>query len=101
VHKVLCHHAKFGVTRISPAAGLGFCLFVCLSVTLLSVGDYAPDFAVKALEYRKDFDTAGLRFQLFQDFRQDGGTTNTLPASVRYTNSSLRFRKLLKAFLFV
>jgi len=26
---------------------------------------------------------------------------NTLPASVRYTNSSLRFRKLLKAFLFV
>ena len=26
---------------------------------------------------------------------------NTLPASVRDTNSSLRFRKLLKAFLFV
>ena len=65
--EVLYHHAKFGGARISPTAGvaknveffvcLSVCLFVCLSVTLLNVRDCAPDFAMKALEYRNDFDT--------------------------------------------
>jgi len=36
-----------------------FVLFVCLFVTLLNVRDCAPDFAMKALEYRNDFDTVG------------------------------------------
>jgi len=31
-------------------------LSVCLSVTLLNVRVCAPDFAMKALEYRNDFD---------------------------------------------
>jgi len=35
------------------------CLFVCLSVTLLNVRVCAPDFAMKALEYRYDFDAVG------------------------------------------
>jgi len=44
---------------VSPAAGVAknvefFCL---LSVTLLNVRDCAPDFTMKALEYRNDFDT--------------------------------------------
>jgi len=34
-------------------------LFVCLFVTLLDVRDCAPDFAMKALEYRNDFDAVG------------------------------------------
>ena len=54
----------FGEARISPAAGVAknvefFCLSVCLSVTLLSVRVCAPDFAMKALEYRNDFDAVG------------------------------------------
>ena len=65
--EVLYHHAKFGGARISPAAGVAknvefFCLFVCLSilsVTLLNVRVCAPDFAMKALEYRNDFDAIG------------------------------------------
>ena len=66
--EVLYHHAKFGGARISPAAGvaknveffcLSVCLFVCLSVTLLNVRVCAPDFAMKAMEYRIDFDTVG------------------------------------------
>jgi len=32
---------------------------VCFSVTLLNVRVCAPDFAMKALEYRNDFDTVG------------------------------------------
>jgi len=36
-----------------------FCLFVCLLVTLLNVRDCAPDFAMKALEYRNNFDAVG------------------------------------------
>ena len=36
-----------------------FCLFVCLFITLLNVRDCAPDFAMKALEYRNDFDAVG------------------------------------------
>ena len=38
------------------------CLFVplvCLFVTLLNVRDCAPDFAMKALEHRNDFDVVG------------------------------------------
>jgi len=64
VLEVLYHHAKLGGARISPAAGVAknvefFCLFVCLSVALLSVRDCALDFAMKALEYRNDFDAFG------------------------------------------
>ena len=61
--EVLYHYAKFGGTRISPAAGaaksveffvcLSVCLSVCLFVTLLNVRDWAPDFTIKPLEYRK------------------------------------------------
>ena len=66
--EVLCRHAKFGGARISPAAGVAknvefFCLsvflFVCLFVTLLNVRVCAPDFAMKALEYRNGFDAVG------------------------------------------
>jgi len=58
-------HAKFGWARISPAAGAAknveffVCLFVCPLVTLSNVRVYVPDFAMKALEYRNDFDTVG------------------------------------------
>ena len=60
--EVLYYRAKFGGARISPAAGAAksveffVCLSVCLSVTLLNVRVCAPDFAMKALEYRDDFD---------------------------------------------
>ena len=63
--EVIYHHAKFGEARISPAAGVAknvevfVCLFVCLSVTLLNVRVCAPNFAMKALEYRNDFDAVG------------------------------------------
>ena len=62
--EVLYHHAKFGEARISPSAGVAknvefFCLFVCLFVTILNVRDCAPGFAMKALEYRNNFDTVG------------------------------------------
>ena len=67
--EVFYHRAKFGGARISPSAGAAknvesfCCLFdglsVCQSVTLFNVRDSAPDFAMKALEYRNDFDTAG------------------------------------------
>ena len=66
--EVFYHHAKFGGARILPADGvaknveffyLSVCLFVCLSVALLNVRVCAPDFAMKALEYRKDFDAVG------------------------------------------
>jgi len=68
VLEVLYYHAKFGGARISPAAGvaknveffcLSVCLFVCLFVTLLNVRDCAPDFAMKSLEDRNDFDVVG------------------------------------------
>ena len=62
----LYHHAKFGGAWISTAAGvaknvefLSVCLSVCLFVALLNVRDCAPDFAMKALEYRNDFDAVG------------------------------------------
>ena len=57
--EVLYHHAKFGGARISPAAG------AAKNVEFLSVRhaferrDCAPDFAMKAWEYRNDFDTVG------------------------------------------
>jgi len=53
--------AKFGGARISPAAGeaKNVEFFVCLSVTLFNVRVCAPDFAMKALEYRNDFDAIG------------------------------------------
>ena len=64
--EVLYYHAKFGGARISPAAGvaknvefLSVYLSVCLFVTLLNVRDCVPDFAMKALEYRNDFDAVG------------------------------------------
>jgi len=53
------------VLRFHPPPGwaktLSFfvCLSVCLFVTLLNVRDCAPDFAMKALEDRNDFDTVG------------------------------------------
>jgi len=64
VLEVLYHHAKFGGARISPAAGAAknvqfFGLSVCLFVTLLNVRICAPDFAMKALEYKNDFDAVG------------------------------------------
>ena len=59
--EVLCHHAKFGRAWISLAAGVAknVAFFVCLSVTLLNVGVCAPDFDMKAMEYRNDFDAVG------------------------------------------
>jgi len=61
VLEVLYHHAKFGGTQISPAAGVAKNVefFVCLFVTLLNVRDCAPDFAMKTLECRNDFDAVG------------------------------------------
>jgi len=65
VLEVLYHRAKFGGARISPAAGVAknveffVCLSVCWSVTLLNVRVCAPDIAMKALEYRNDFDAVG------------------------------------------
>ena len=59
--EVLYHRAKFGRSRISPAAGMAKNVefFVCLSVTFLNVRDFAPDFAMQSLEYRNGFDTVG------------------------------------------
>jgi len=51
--------------RILPAAGAAknvevfVCLSVCLSATLLNVRVCVPNFAMKALEYRNDFDAVG------------------------------------------
>ena len=58
--EVLYRSAKFGRARISPAAGVAKTLvFVCMFVTLLNVRDCAPDFGMKALAYRNDFDAVG------------------------------------------
>jgi len=62
VLEVLYHHAKIGGARISPAAGAAKNVeffSVCLSVTCLNIRDCAPDFTMKALEYRNDFDAIG------------------------------------------
>jgi len=61
VLEVLYHHAKFGGARILPATRSAKNVeFFCLSVMLLNVRVCAPDFAMKALEYRNDFDAVGL-----------------------------------------
>jgi len=64
VLEVLYHHAKFGVVRISPAAGMAknveffvCCVFVCLSVR--HAFERQRLFAMKALEYRNNFDAVG------------------------------------------
>jgi len=65
VLEVLYHHAKFGGARISPTAAAAknveffVCFSVCLFVMLLNIRDCAPDFAMKAMEYRKDFAADG------------------------------------------
>ena len=64
---VLYHRAKFGGARISGAAGadknvdfLSVCLSVCLFVNhAFERHCCAPYFAMKALEYRNDFDAVG------------------------------------------
>jgi len=66
VLEILYHHADFGEARISPAAAVAknvefFCLSVCLSVTLLNARVCSPDFAMKTLEYRNDFDAVDIR----------------------------------------
>ena len=52
---------QFGGARISPDAGTAknVRFFVCLFVALLDVRVRAPDFAMKALAYRNDFDAVG------------------------------------------
>ena len=67
--EVLYHHAMFGWARISRAARAAKTwsfLFVCLSVCLSVRHAFerqrlcaALDFAMKALEYRNDFDAVG------------------------------------------
>ena len=67
--EVLYHHAKFGGDRILSATGgeKRWVFFVCPSrffchacdVTLLNVRVCAPDFTMKMLEYRNDFDAVG------------------------------------------
>ena len=63
--EVLYHHAKFGGARSSPAAGVTknveiFYLSVCLFVRhAFERPRFATDFAMKALEYRNDFDALG------------------------------------------
>ena len=57
------HHVKFGGAGIQPAARVAknveFFWSVCLSVTILNVRVCAPDFAMKALEYRNGFNVVG------------------------------------------
>jgi len=65
VLEVVYHHTKFVEAWISSAAGVAknveFFVFlsVCLFVTLFNARDRAPDFTMKALEYRNDFDAVG------------------------------------------
>jgi len=65
VLEILYHHAKFGGAPISHAGvtakNVEFFvrLSVCLFVTLVNARVCVHDFAKKALEYRKDFDTVG------------------------------------------
>ena len=57
-----CVEVKVGMHQGSPAHFTRrCCLSVCLSVTLLNVRVCAPDFAMKALEYRNDFDAVGYK----------------------------------------
>ena len=62
--EVLYHHARFGGARISPAAGVAKNVeffSVCLSVrhAFERQSLCAPDFTMKALEYRNDFHAVG------------------------------------------
>ena len=59
--EVLYHHAKIDAARILSAAGVdkNVEFFVCRFVTLLKVRDYAPNFVMKTLEHRNDFDAVG------------------------------------------
>ena len=65
--EVLYHHTKFVVASISPAAEVArknvrhvfLSATLYLSVTLLNVRVCSPDFAIKALENRNDFDAVG------------------------------------------
>ena len=64
--EVLYYHAKFGWTWILPAAGAAknveffVCLSVCLSVRYaFGRQSLCADFAMKALEYKNDFDSVG------------------------------------------
>ena len=60
--EVLYHHAKFGGARISPAAGVANNVefFVCLFIRhAFERQRCAPDFAMKVLEYRNEFDAVG------------------------------------------
>ena len=88
--EVLYHRAKFGWARIPGRQKRSVYLFVCLSIrlcgrfTLLNVRDCAPDFAMKALEYRNDFDTVGqgkacgcAPCSIFSDCRQLATPLNT------------------------
>jgi len=60
VLEVLYHHAKFDRARVSHAAGVAKNVeFFCLSVRHPFERFYAPDFAMKALEYRNDFNAVG------------------------------------------
>ena len=69
--EVLYDHAKFGGDRISSTTWAEknvefFCMSVTLflsrfacDVTLLNARVCAPDFTMKTLEYRNDFDVVG------------------------------------------
>jgi len=59
--EVLYQQGKFGMAWTSPFTGVtkGVEFFVCVSITLLNNRVFAHDFALKALEYRNDFDTFG------------------------------------------
>ena len=58
--EVLYHHAKFGGAGISPAAAAAknveiFCLYVCLSVTLLNVKSWCAQFRHEGVGRQKRF----------------------------------------------
>ena len=60
--EVIYHHAMFGAAWISRAAGVAKNVefFVCLFVRhAFERQSCAPNFAMKALEYRNDFDAVG------------------------------------------
>ena len=62
--EVLYHLAKFGRLGFHPPLGRPktvsfFCLFVCVSVTLLNDRVCVHNFAMKPLQYRNYFDTVG------------------------------------------
>ena len=85
--------------QVSPAKNVEFflsvCLSVCLSVTLLNVRVCAPDIAMKALEYKNDFDAVGRLVVVhpcstFLDFRQ---LSTSLNAEVQKNGKIVGFRR--------